>query len=98
MPAPAEPEPEPAPEISVPHLVFGPFPAGIALHAERRGPEAVYAGLLGGLLLGVLVALLRELLSRRFADAAEAARMVGLPVLAVLPPTMRNPSGRRPRR
>lgn len=67
------------------HLEFDPLPVRIPLEKTPPDRRALFLGALCGLCLGILWALLRELFARRFRNAAEAKRMVRLPVLATLP-------------
>ncbi len=75
----------PAVRVGGPRLVLGTTPVRIPL--ERRPPSwrAVYIGALAGLCLGLLGMAFRELFARRFRNAYEARRLVGLPVLLSLP-------------
>ncbi|MCD7896784.1 MAG: hypothetical protein LUG50_08940, partial [Planctomycetaceae bacterium] len=68
-----------------PRLVLGTTPLRIPL--EKRPPSwhAVFVGALAGLCLGLIGMALRELFARRFRNAYEARRLVGLPVLLSLP-------------
>ncbi|MCC8166549.1 MAG: hypothetical protein LIQ31_10460, partial [Planctomycetes bacterium] len=75
----------PALRVGGPRLVLGTTPVRIPL--EKRSPSwrAVAVGALAGLCLGLLGMAFRELFARRFRNAYEARRLVGLPVLLSLP-------------
>lgn len=81
----APPAPLPQPSALQARLAFAPVPARIPLGKFPPGWYPIVLGLLGGLCLGLLCALAKELLATRFKNAFEARRMVGLPVLAALP-------------
>jgi hypothetical protein len=58
----------------------GPVPS-----SRRSLPLAVLAALLGGLIIGVLAAFLREALDRRVRSGADAADITGVPLLGSVP-------------
>lgn len=80
----AVPAVAPTKELAAILMVAG-APSRIALQRTPPGWGAVWWGICGGLALSALGILLRELFSRYIFSAAEARRMVQLPVLASLP-------------
>ncbi len=86
QPIPAEPAPQPQPARQVGSAVqFSAVPETIPLVKTPPDWEAPFLGALLGLCLGLIWIILREVAARRFANAAEARRMVNLPLLAALP-------------
>jgi hypothetical protein len=65
---------------TVTDAAHGPVPS-----SRRSLPLAVLAALLGGLVLGILAAFLREALDRRIRSGADAADITGVPLLGSVP-------------
>lgn len=80
----AVPKPEPL-VTETPHLLFEAVPSQIPLRRFPPSWAAPLWGMGGGLVVGILWMILGEIFARRFRNAAEARRLVGLPVLAALP-------------
>lgn len=82
----ARTEEEPFLPAAEPDFIFGPVPDDISVTAVQvaSGSGQSLPALLG-LALGLAIAMIRELTSRRFRTPREAARKAGLPLLASLP-------------